>query len=310
MELATLRRLNGVNIGLLLLSAVAATVHPVATFLVAYAVLGPLHYLTEIPWLHQRRYFAASIWQAVPFVILCLTLLLVPLTDIGASYLIAAAFFWGISLVVMRSLLGQIVLTIVALGLLALWGMPPLLVVLFGIMLTTLIHVGLFTWMFMFSGVRKTPEWTGIVALILLPVLALLLLLPLPSLPADTGLQAIYSSFLAINAALLGTTDVHTLFQSAWGLAILRLIAFLYTYHYLNWFSKTGIIGWHRLPRASVVLILALWLLSVALYFVDYTLGLRVLLFLSLLHVFLEFPLNARTMGSILGASPSKRPSS
>src|SRR6185369_6487797 len=31
--------------------------------------------------------------------------------------------------------------------------------------------------------------------------------------------------------------------------AIGRFLGFAYTYHYLNWFSKTGIIGWHRIGR-------------------------------------------------------------
>ena len=31
---------------------------PFETFLFAYAFLGPLHYLTEISWLHDRQYFS------------------------------------------------------------------------------------------------------------------------------------------------------------------------------------------------------------------------------------------------------------
>jgi hypothetical protein len=30
---------------------------PFHVFLAAYAILGPLHYLTEISWLHDRGYF-------------------------------------------------------------------------------------------------------------------------------------------------------------------------------------------------------------------------------------------------------------
>src|SRR5262245_34984255 len=45
------------NIGLMLASAAAALSWPFPTFLFAYAVLGPAHYLTEISWLHDRGYF-------------------------------------------------------------------------------------------------------------------------------------------------------------------------------------------------------------------------------------------------------------
>src|SRR5215468_5165727 len=51
-------RLDYLNMGLMVGSAVIARAVPFGLFLVAYAVLGPLHYLTEIGWLHQRSYFA------------------------------------------------------------------------------------------------------------------------------------------------------------------------------------------------------------------------------------------------------------
>jgi hypothetical protein len=65
-----------------------------------------------------------------------------------------------------------------------------------------------------------------------------------------------------------------------------------YTYHYLNWFSKTSIIGWHEISRVRMVGIIVLWILAVGIYFVDYRIGFAVLLTLSLGHVILEFPLN------------------
>jgi hypothetical protein len=51
-------RINVVNIGLMLISCAASFVMPFEVFLFAYAVLGPLHYLTEISWLHDRQYFS------------------------------------------------------------------------------------------------------------------------------------------------------------------------------------------------------------------------------------------------------------
>ena len=40
------------------MSAILAYFMPFETFLFAYAFLGPLHYLTEISWLHDRQYFS------------------------------------------------------------------------------------------------------------------------------------------------------------------------------------------------------------------------------------------------------------
>ena len=71
-----------------------------------------------------------------------------------------------------------------------------------------------------------------------------------------------------------------------------RFIAFAYTYHYLNWFSKTKVIGWHRVPKARFVAVIVIWLMSIALYLYDYQLGFRWLFLLSFAHVLLEFPLN------------------
>src|SRR2546421_4752429 len=53
----TNNQVNYLNVGLMLGSCVAAFAFPFELFLFAYAFLGPLHYLTEISWLHDRRYF-------------------------------------------------------------------------------------------------------------------------------------------------------------------------------------------------------------------------------------------------------------
>jgi hypothetical protein len=93
----------------------------------------------------------------------------------------------------------------------------------------------------------------------------------------------------------------------------MRLIAFAYTYHYLNWFSKTSVIKWYAVPKKWLISIVLIWVFSVALYAYDYVTGLKALLFLSMLHVFLEFPLNFRSFqiintsikGMILGDKPT-----
>ena len=83
------------------------------------------------------------------------------------------------------------------------------------------------------------------------------------------------------------------------GFIVMRFIAFAYTYHYLNWFSKTSVIQWHKVPKITLLITLSLWLFSVALYVIDYDIGLKALYFLSFLHVFLEFPLNITSFQGI-----------
>ncbi len=45
------------NTLLILIALLLAFIFPVEVFLIAYATLGPLHYLTEIKWLKSQDYF-------------------------------------------------------------------------------------------------------------------------------------------------------------------------------------------------------------------------------------------------------------
>jgi hypothetical protein len=88
-------------------------------------------------------------------------------------------------------------------------------------------------------------------------------------------------------------------FDSQRGLVIARFIAFSYTYHYLNWFSKTSIIGWHQVSKPALAGAVGIWLVALGLYAYDFKVGLIALFFLSALHVLLEFPLNFQTFAGI-----------
>ena len=120
----------------------------------------------------------------------------------------------------------------------------------------------------------------------------------------DTGLsqlnRQIFATFLHQQAAY---NDVY---YSRTGILITRFIAYAYTYHYLNWFSKTSVIKWHLIPKRSLIIIVSIWALSVALYFTNYRTGLAVLYFLSLMHVIFEFPLNFQSFRDI-GRSIKRR---
>ena len=86
---------------------------------------------------------------------------------------------------------------------------------------------------------------------------------------------------------------------------ITGLLAFVYTYHYLNWFIKAEVIRWTAMTRGRLALVAAASGISTALYFYDYALGFTVLLAFSLAHIVLEFPLNTlalRQLGTAIGA--------
>ena len=109
------------------------------------------------------------------------------------------------------------------------------------------------------------------------------------------------SMLLNVNAVttqlLGGLVDGQFYALSPTALKVQIFIAFAYTYHYLNWFSKTSIIGWKEaLTTKRTVYISAIWIAAVGIYLYDFATGFVALYFLSLLHVFFEFPLNVVTI--------------
>jgi hypothetical protein len=116
----------------------------------------------------------------------------------------------------------------------------------------------------------------------------------------DYGKSA-YKEFQMLNLTIISLLNnsrpgdgdmVQQIFNSQTGIAIMRFIAFAYTYHYLNWFSKTKVIRWHDIPKSRSIFIVILWVISIILYAVDYSLGFKWLFLLSFMHVMVEFPLN------------------
>ena len=90
---------------------------------------------------------------------------------------------------------------------------------------------------------------------------------------------------------------------------LVSLLAFVYTYHYLNWFIKAEVIRWADISRGRLAIVVAASAASTALYFYDYAYGFSVLLALSLAHIVLEFPLNGlalRQLGGAIGQSVAK----
>src|SRR5271170_1774704 len=67
-------RLHWVNAGLMLLCCALALKFPIELLVAAYAILGPAHYLTEISWLHEKKYFTSGRWDFLWLALLSLPL--------------------------------------------------------------------------------------------------------------------------------------------------------------------------------------------------------------------------------------------
>jgi hypothetical protein len=321
--LLTTAQLNYFNIALMACSAAAAFAFPFELFLLSYAVLGPLHYLTEISWLHDRKYFTESkdrkrtkagrgwlILVALTLVILITSFVAVegaglqanPKWEITFFYLVFAS---ALIITIIEKRAVRYVALAVSLLLLALFQRSRY-YVLFAFFLVTIIHVFVFTGLFILYGALKGKSWSGILSLVVFVACAISFFVYVPAgHAAGNFVHQSYRSFNSLNSELIklfrlgpGNTSSEV-YESRSGIMVMRLIAFAYTYHYLNWFSKTSIIKWHLIPRSRTVVMIAVWFGALALYAYDYDTGMAVLYFMSILHVMLEFPLNHRTFAEI-----------
>ncbi|HEV7241050.1 MAG TPA: hypothetical protein VGQ36_17565 [Thermoanaerobaculia bacterium] len=303
-----------VNSVLMVAACAAAFVAPFHVFLAAYAVLGPLHYLTQISWLHDRQYFAprpaARRWWLVLVGVAIAVMLygyvsndllkrpVAPTLEIAMVYLV---FVTAALLLYVRHVVSAVALIGVAVAVLALFSSARAYALL-AYFIITIVHVLLFTAAFVLHGALKRRSGSALMSLgVFAACIAAFFLIPAPSaLGASPRIREVYGFFTPLNEQLIALFGLEgSVFDSAAGLAVMRLIAFAYTYHYLNWFSKTSIIRWHQVTRRRAVLIFAAWGGAVALYVFDYATGLSVLYTLSVLHVLLEFPLDHQTFAGI-----------
>jgi len=296
------------NIGLMVVSAVLAFVLPFELFLFSYAVLGPLHYLTEIGWLHKKNYYTKGKYDFLFLSFLCVLVFYFSFikpakTDAQIPNIIVYGVLLSLIFVFVKDNLYRVVLAVLAFVGIAIAKTDHSYFVWAGVFLPTIIHVLFFTWAFMFYGVLKNKSNAGYLSIIALGIIAIsFFVIKAPGLQYQVSgyVTKSYDLFYLLNKFLIDlfglktdATDMETVvYQTNAGFIIMRFIAFSYTYHYLNWFSKTSIIQWHKVPKKTLFITLSLWIFSVALYAIDYNIGLKALYFISFLHVFLEFPLN------------------
>ena len=396
-------KINFLNIGLMLITAVFAFFLPFETFLLAYAFLGPLHYLTEISWLHDRQYFTKGKYDFVPLLLIGVALSYAAFAkdfDFNIDFykefvalnlfdkLLVLALFSSLLFAFVKNLLVKIIVILFIFIFISGWLAPENAAenskstTIFALtsLVPTLIHVYLFTGLFMLFGALKSRSKIGLLSVLAFIIVPIFLVFGLPvqtktNYISDYGKEAYYADgdgFFYTNVSILDhfrlmnepnltnkqyldsiiNKDSKTnqtpiaerqritdslsdklnkafivpnpeseyymrpipaklaipieskdyywnyVFFSGFGIMLMRFIAFAYMYHYLNWFSKTEVIRWHKVPKIRFIAVLLLWLTACALYAYNYSLGLSFLFFLSFTHVLLEFPLN---MVSIVG---------
>lgn len=313
---------------------------PFQLFLFSYAILGPLHYLTEINWLDKKNYFLAHqndkkhYLKAVIVSLLLLTITFAffelgkweftkPLHASILSSNVAAplntytqwsfsalfvVFIFAVAFVATPQRINRLlIIGICAIATLFLYKFT-FFAVCFGIFLPTIIHVFLFTILFMWSGAKKSHSTWGYIN-----VVSMFLVIIVISakenlvLPSNTS-QSTFETFIATNfhqvnyaiTRLLGHAD-----GSNWNLQlpivwkVQTFIAFAYTYHYLNWFSKTSVIQWHKIDKKKMYTTLILWAICCFMFYFNYRIGLAAIYVLSMLHIILEFPLNISSIRSL-----------
>jgi len=286
-------RINYYNILAMLAASCLAIFIPFELVLLSYAILGPAHYLTEISWLKGRQFF---ILKKYDYLVIIAVIIISLLLELPPANLIFYTF--GLSFILLsvkgslNRLLAFIILIIAGYFLLT----NNILRTIFGLYVPTLIHVYVFTGAFMLFGALKDKIVSGYLSFIVFLICPVLLCVLFTSYHNTTAAWAIsnYRDFGRLNTTTLRSQSINIYTNQA-SIILTRLIAFAYTYHYINWFSKTRIINWHRISVTSAVIIGLIWAASVTLYFYNYRLGIKWLFLLSLVHVILEFPLNHRS---------------
>jgi hypothetical protein len=297
-----MRATDAAHLGLMLAALAITYVVPFELLLLSYVVLGPAHYFTEISWLHDRKYFLPHRSIPIGLAVVAVTAALIDNAS-WFGFVMWIAFVVCALLAATTTAAQSAVLTAIAAGLTIVMATSGPSLAVLGILLPTLIHVSLFTLVFMTLGAyRSGSKAQALLVIVYLMAIGIILVAP-PSaatqIPAFARAgQDYFGNVGPALGRLLGVANLRL------DTPLTSLLAFVYTYHYLNWFIKADVIRWAAIPRLRLALVAAASAASTALYFYDYAFGFTVLLALSLVHVVLEFPLNSlalRQLGAAVG---------
>lgn len=328
-----IKQVDGINIGLIILSAILAFNFPLQIFILSFAILGPLHYLTEINWLDKKRYFAPMenrlwLWIGISASILIffpkVYFYINPedTSKIGASILwfnswtngfIFITLLMAIGFTFFKSKINWLAIAIIGVfGALALNSNDNY-ATWIGIFVPTVIHVYIFTILFMLYGAMKAKSKLGYISVavvLFIPIMFASINLDNASYEFSDTMKSIfldnklYATHLKVAVFFDLSDGTSFFFKESMELRLMMFFSFIYLYHYLNWFSKTSLIQWHKnLTIKNSIIITVMWIVMLALFYFNFSLGLIVGLFFSVLHVILEFPLNMVSIKGIFTSS-------
>ncbi|MCI5058886.1 MAG: hypothetical protein MRY83_22420 [Flavobacteriales bacterium] len=329
------QQIDFLNIFLIVLSLIAALIIPFRLFLFSYAVLGPLHYLTEINWLKEKNYFIPGKHKGPVRILIALSIgiciapvlygflisdlgqstmdpdlsnhilneFVVPISKVG-DLLILAAFITAICFLLFKELKVRLICSGLAIFVCFLMSYLPFYRLAFVVLLPTFIHVYLFTAAFMLYGAIKSssaPGYASVLLFISIPFILMFIDVDYKSIGLNEYIKdnMVKSNFLYVldeTSKFIGMNKGKDFsIISATGIKLQVFLAFAYTYHYLNWFSKTATIKWHKIAKKRMIISIVLWLVFISIYAYDYHIGFIMAFVLSFIHVLFEFPLNARS---------------
>lgn len=326
--------IDWLNVFLVLLCGTLAYFFPLRVFILSFAILGPLHYLTEINWLNNNNFFTSFskriglIIGVLASLILILPRLYFHLFDTDSTDFISTFFLsinqWSNGAIFTCFLLAIgsqfikksrdwiILIVLAVLGTYFLNSFENY-AILVGVLIPTIIHVYVFTLLFMLYGARKSgskPAYLSIALAILVPVAFVFI-------PIEAS-NYLFSDFFkstfidnqlhripVLFSKFIGLSDgTSFFFYEQLELRLMMFISFIYLYHYLNWFSKTTTIFWHKnLTLRRTAFIGVFWIGLLGLFFYDFKIGILTALFFSFLHVILEFPLNILSLKNLFSKS-------
>src|ERR1700746_487410 len=212
-KLTTSNGINYINIGLMLISLIAAYILPFEVFLFSYAVLGPLHYLTEISWLEKKNYFIKSKKDIWVFVVLGTFIPIGMRSDHSkmnfhiASFLFAG-FVYGIIILYVDKIAVKLVLLLVVFLISNnqyFNSYPSLPFLFFAMWLPTIVHVYFFTGAFILLGAMRSRSLTGIISLIIFILCGIICFVYMPQnigIPVSEYGKKAYSFFKLLNTTL------------------------------------------------------------------------------------------------------------
>lgn len=288
---------------------------PFEVFTLSLILIGPLHYFTEISWLDKRNYFAFSRSQFLLFIPVSFFITIgglnraSPINQYAVS-LIFGCFVYAFFVLREPNLLKNLAVYFAAVAIAHVSGMDlqPYFIIMFAVLLPTILHVLVFTFLFIIAGVKKNPMLSGFISVAVFLGCTVLLLIINPFQNVNEPghfYMDFYKNMASLNKVLsdlfhMGRINQPSeVFSGDASYRIMSLVSFAYLYHYMNWFSKTEVIGWHRVSKKRLAFIVALWIATIGLYLMDHKTGINVILCLSLLHVLLEFPLNVLSLKQV-----------